>query len=332
MPRLRGKVPAYRLHRASGQALVTLNGRDHYLGPHGTEASRMQYDRLVCEWLSRGRAQPAANGPAQEAPAMTVDQVIHAFWQHALVYYRKPDGAPTSELDNLKQALRVLRRLYGTSDAADFGPKRLKAVREQMITRGWCRSNINQHVGRIKAVFRWAVENELLPAPVFQALLRQVQAPLLISCRGKTAHPRAAYLCIHSMRSRAHGSMEISWLTAAPPVAGAMDRGAECSHSSRRHSARDREARNTAASTFGTRGRRCGRMSAPGRFPYHQPSPLLDGIHQAFGLRSAAIAAAMPRASTSALRCNWDQTPMCSASRSARSIARSRCTVVRFLV
>jgi integrase len=52
MPRLNGKVPTYRLHRASGQAIVTLNGRDHYLGPHGTQASRMQYDRLVCEWLT----------------------------------------------------------------------------------------------------------------------------------------------------------------------------------------------------------------------------------------------------------------------------------------
>ncbi len=32
MPKLKNKVPSYRLHQATGQAVVTLNGRDIYLG------------------------------------------------------------------------------------------------------------------------------------------------------------------------------------------------------------------------------------------------------------------------------------------------------------
>ncbi len=32
MPRLTHKVPSYRLHKASGQAVVTLNGRDRWPG------------------------------------------------------------------------------------------------------------------------------------------------------------------------------------------------------------------------------------------------------------------------------------------------------------
>ncbi|MCA9231188.1 MAG: hypothetical protein KDA57_11075 [Planctomycetales bacterium] len=47
MPRLSNSVPKYRKHRASGQAVLTLNGRDYYLGPHGTKASRREYDRLI---------------------------------------------------------------------------------------------------------------------------------------------------------------------------------------------------------------------------------------------------------------------------------------------
>ncbi|MCR9293430.1 MAG: hypothetical protein NXI32_11970 [bacterium] len=39
MPRLSHAVSKYRKHRASGQAIVTLAGKDHYLGPHGTKAS-----------------------------------------------------------------------------------------------------------------------------------------------------------------------------------------------------------------------------------------------------------------------------------------------------
>ncbi|WP_428305029.1 hypothetical protein [Lacipirellula sp.] len=47
MPRLVDALPKYRKHKASGQAVVTLNGRDHYLGPHGTSASKAFYDRLL---------------------------------------------------------------------------------------------------------------------------------------------------------------------------------------------------------------------------------------------------------------------------------------------
>ena len=47
MPRLTNSVPKYRKHRASGQAIVEIGGKTHYLGPHGTKASKVEYDRLV---------------------------------------------------------------------------------------------------------------------------------------------------------------------------------------------------------------------------------------------------------------------------------------------
>ncbi len=54
-------VPKYRKHRANGQAIVTICGVDHYLGPHGTKASRLEYDRLIGEWLQNGRQPQVAN-------------------------------------------------------------------------------------------------------------------------------------------------------------------------------------------------------------------------------------------------------------------------------
>jgi hypothetical protein len=45
MPRLVHQLPKYQKHRASGQAVVTLNGQDIYLGPHGTAISKRAYDR-----------------------------------------------------------------------------------------------------------------------------------------------------------------------------------------------------------------------------------------------------------------------------------------------
>ena len=47
-------IPSYRHHRASGQAVVTLNGIDHYLGTWNSPESKIKYDRLINEWLARG--------------------------------------------------------------------------------------------------------------------------------------------------------------------------------------------------------------------------------------------------------------------------------------
>ena len=41
------RVPSYRHHRPSGQAVVTLDGRDFYLGPWNSHASKDNYDRLI---------------------------------------------------------------------------------------------------------------------------------------------------------------------------------------------------------------------------------------------------------------------------------------------
>jgi len=50
------RIPSYRLHESWGRAVVTLSGRrDFYLGPHGTPASRDEYDRVIAEWLANGR-------------------------------------------------------------------------------------------------------------------------------------------------------------------------------------------------------------------------------------------------------------------------------------
>ena len=86
MPRLTNSTPKYRKHRASGQALVTLDGRDFYLGPHGTRASRREYDRLVAEWMQNGRCLTVA-----QADGLTVTELAAAYWRFAKGYYQK-DG------------------------------------------------------------------------------------------------------------------------------------------------------------------------------------------------------------------------------------------------
>jgi hypothetical protein len=51
----RSPAPAYRRHKPSGRAVVSVAGRDVYLGAYGSDESRAQYDRVVGEWLLAGR-------------------------------------------------------------------------------------------------------------------------------------------------------------------------------------------------------------------------------------------------------------------------------------
>jgi hypothetical protein len=42
-------IPSYRLHKPTGQEVVTFGGKDQYLGRYGTPDGRAEYDRLVAE-------------------------------------------------------------------------------------------------------------------------------------------------------------------------------------------------------------------------------------------------------------------------------------------
>ena len=113
----------YRLHKATGQAVVRLDGRDIYLGKYGSAASREAYQRIVAEWSQNGGRLPDSPHTA------TVTEVVVAYTEFATGYYRK-DGKPTNEVRMIKTAIKIARELYGRTPAAEFGPLALKACRE----------------------------------------------------------------------------------------------------------------------------------------------------------------------------------------------------------
>lgn len=165
MPHLTKSVPAYRKHKASGQAFVELNGRRHYLGPYGTKASKLEYDRFIGEWLVNGR-KPAETAEATDA--FTVVELCARYWKYASVYYRK-DGRPT-RLQHVKRAIQLVRDLYGREPANDFKPLKLKAVQQVLIGKGLSRNYINGLVDIIRAMFRWGVSEEICNEDVHRKL------------------------------------------------------------------------------------------------------------------------------------------------------------------
>jgi integrase len=164
------RIPKYRKHKQSGKAIVTLplgggQRRDVLLGDYGSPASLAEYQRVIAEWQSGSRL-PAAG----QATHLSVSELLTAFLEHAEKHYRKPDGTPTNEIVEYEYTLRPLVELYGLTPAAGFGPLALKTVRQRMIEANWCRTVINHRVNRIRHVFKWAVENELVPPSVYHGL------------------------------------------------------------------------------------------------------------------------------------------------------------------
>jgi hypothetical protein len=183
MPRPKSE-PSYCIHKRSGRAYVTIDGRQIPLGPANSSESRVAFDCVRAAWLSNGRrlpdnfdirtvapsthpttAIPTSTAGTQNGPA--VAYLLEAFWTHAQEYYTTTtighDGAvrgESADLDNYRQVIRLLRRLYGQSQTAAFGCPELEALRNVMIAPrtdpktgeqrpGWCRTNTNRQVGRV---------------------------------------------------------------------------------------------------------------------------------------------------------------------------------------
>jgi hypothetical protein len=128
-------TPKYCHHRSSGRAYVTLNGKPLYLGPYNSPESREKFDRVVGDFLKSGRVTPheQATAAAKVPIGGTVSMIVLAFWKHAQARYVHRDGTPTGEAENYRLAIRELRRMYGDTPAAAFGPKKLKALRSHVL-------------------------------------------------------------------------------------------------------------------------------------------------------------------------------------------------------
>jgi integrase len=151
------RTPSYRLHKPTGQAVVTLSGRDIYLGRYDTPQSRAEYDRTVAEWLINGRRLTRQSD-------LTVAELIVEYIKHVDARYT------SSEPGKIRLALRPVRELYGMTPAREFGPLALKAVRRTFVEADLVRTQINKRTRRIVQMFRWAVAEELIPPTVLQAL------------------------------------------------------------------------------------------------------------------------------------------------------------------
>lgn len=168
--RRRSTPPSYRLHKSTGQAIVVLDGKTIYLGLYDSPQSHIRYKRELAAWLSSSTHQPSLKevspSVAQPESALTVNDVLLAFTQHAQSYYSK-EGR---EFEQFKPVLRLLRESHGCTPANCFGPKALKVIRKRMIEEDWSRKVINRRITRVRTMFKWAESEEMVPAGTTHSL------------------------------------------------------------------------------------------------------------------------------------------------------------------
>lgn len=160
------RTPGYRLHRPSGRAVVTLNGKDHYLGVHGSAESQAAYKRLIAEYRSSGKRLCYGVGANQSTVAMLICD--YRDWAQ--------ENQPPKEYDQICYAIKHLDD-YHDVKLVEFGPLKLKAVMDAMVNkvgqhgRPLSRKYINKCIDRIRQMFKWGAANEIIDVSIYQALM-----------------------------------------------------------------------------------------------------------------------------------------------------------------
>lgn len=146
--------PSYRLHKPSGQAVVTIQGRDIYLGPHGSAASHAKYAEIM------GHGSP---GLVQPAGGMSLAEGVAAYLAHAETYYRDQEGRDTRHLPRIKRALFTLVELSPELSLARLGRAEIKLAQRVWMSQGLSRRYINALLVVTKTALKWMAREGLLP-------------------------------------------------------------------------------------------------------------------------------------------------------------------------
>ena len=88
-------------------------------------------------------------------------------------YLHYADGYYThgKEPQNIRYSLKPLTASYSCLPVEEFGPLKLIDLLDHMIALGWSRKLINQRMGRIKRMFKWAVSRQMVSPVLYQGLM-----------------------------------------------------------------------------------------------------------------------------------------------------------------
>lgn len=182
------RVPAPYLHKATGQAALVLRDADGrrrtvYLGVHGSAEAARRYREVLANHLAGTPIAPARQRRAA-APSEwpSVHQLTATYLLHAARYYLDTEGKPTGEVTHAQIAFEELLRLHRDTPTDQVRIADLLAVRQALVDlrekrrrgrqapKGLSRRTINDRMARIKRLFRWGVEQGMVPGSTWHEL------------------------------------------------------------------------------------------------------------------------------------------------------------------
>ena len=143
----------------------------------------------------------------------------------------------------IRDSLKPLSDVFGAIPAADFGPKKMHALRHWVIDtsakkgRTLARSTINSRMRRVVMMFRWAVGMEIVPSSVWHGLqavpgLRRGESNRVKESKGVRAVPWGDVAPVLDHLSPEVAAMvELQWLTGMRPGEVRMIRGRDIDRS-----------------------------------------------------------------------------------------------------
>ena len=189
------RTPSYRYHKARNCAVVTVNGHDHYLGDFDSPESWEKYHRLVAECLAAAtrphqpRCPASAVSPSAELIARVLEVRQAVLRQGRQAHQRAGHHPPSDAVPPATLRLVICPGIHaqeaqgraGSDDRAqDCSPVQVymtprparRSSRSVFCSTGSPGVTSTSRSTRIKRMFAWAVEEELVPVEVHAALLR----------------------------------------------------------------------------------------------------------------------------------------------------------------
>jgi integrase len=161
------RLPGYRLHRASGNARVTLGSRDVYLGRYGSPESKAEYQRVLAEWLATGCRPLPSPGHS-----LTVIELLDFYLRDL-----QSQNPSVSQWNRARQAAKLLRKHCGHSPIDQISVATIRAIQRGLVERGNNIVTIRMRVSGIISLLRWGKTEGYVPIETFERIRDIPRAP-----------------------------------------------------------------------------------------------------------------------------------------------------------
>ncbi len=161
MPRPKSARPSYRYH-VSGQAIVTLSGRDFYLGRYNSPESNARYLELLKIYHENGLTIPDHVPTHQLDCEVTVGHIL-TVWREGTEH--------RNDFTRFKTLCNIIELEYADVPASQFGPRALRELRETLLAGNkQTRQLVNEQIRTVCRIFKHAASLELTEFETYHRL------------------------------------------------------------------------------------------------------------------------------------------------------------------